>query len=81
MARDNLVRSCNQLFDLLCIRSGFPYRMARVSAPVNIPRAEGSDSDDLRRRKMMRSDDLYKNDMSEQLQFMWNYLVCVVQKY
>jgi len=65
MARDNLVRSCNRLFNLLCIRSGFPYRMARVSAPVNIPRAEGSDPDDLGRRKMMWSDDRYKNDMSE----------------
>jgi len=65
MARDNLVRSCNRLLDLLRIRSGFPYRMARVSDPFNVPRAKGSDPDDLGRRKMMSSDGRYKNDMSE----------------
>ena len=65
MARDNLVRRCDRLLDLFRIRSRFPYRMARVIAPVNIPRAEGSDPDDLGRRKMMRNDARYKNDMSE----------------
>ena len=65
MAYDYFVRSCNWLLDLLRIRSGFPYRMARVSAPVSFPRAEGSDPYDLGQRKTMRSDGQYKNDMSE----------------